>query len=67
MEYEKLIRASYTAVSRAFFEKSIPLEISILALFPIPQHASKKLKKLMLNGEILSAKKPDSDNSATRS
>lgn len=50
------------AVSRAFFEKSIPLEISILALFPIPQHASKKLKKLMLNGDILPTKRPDSDN-----
>lgn len=53
---------SPSAVSRAFFEKSIPLEISILALFPIPQRASKKLKKLMLNGDILPTKKPDSDN-----
>lgn len=61
-QYEKLVGASYTAVSRDFFEKSIPLEISILALFSIPQRASKKLKKLMLSGEILPTKKPDGDN-----
>ncbi len=35
-EYEKLVRASYTAVSKMFFDKNIPLEISIVALFSIP-------------------------------
>ncbi len=62
IEYEKLVRASYTTVSKVKFQKDEPLEISILALFPIPQHASKKLKELMLNGDILPTKKPDSDN-----
>lgn len=61
-EYEKLVRASYTEASKVKFPKDKPLEISILALFPIPQHASKKLKKLMLKGDILPTKKPDSDN-----
>ena len=61
-EYERLIRASYTAVSKVKFPKDEPLEISMLALFPVPQHASKKLKELMLNGDILPTKKPDSDN-----
>ena len=36
-EYEKLVRASYTAVSKMFFDKNIPLEISIIALFSIPR------------------------------
>lgn len=44
-EYEKLVRASYTAVSKIFFEKDTPLIISITALFSIPKSVSKKLKK----------------------
>ena len=32
IEYEKLVRASYTAVSKAKFERNLPLEISILVL-----------------------------------
>lgn len=32
-EYEKLVRASYMAVSKMFFDKNIPIEISIVALF----------------------------------
>lgn len=67
IEYENLIRASYAAVSKAKFERNLPLEISILALFPIPKCVSKKTKDLMLNGRLFPTKKPDSDNSATRS
>ena len=61
-EYEKLVRASYNSVSKVKFQKDKPLEISIISLFSIPQHTSKNLKKLILNGEILPTKKPDSDN-----
>lgn len=61
-EYEKLVRASYTAVSKMFFYKNIPLEISIVALFSIPQSKGKKLKDSMLKGYILPTKKPYSDN-----
>lgn len=61
-EYEKLVRASYTAVSKVFFEKDTPLEISITALFSISKSVSKKLKNSMLKGDILPTKKPDSDN-----
>lgn len=61
-EYEKLVRASYTAVSKMFFEKDTPLEISIIALFSIPKGVNKKLKNSMLNGNTLPTKKPDSDN-----
>ena len=62
IEYENLIRASYTAISKAKFERNLPLEISILALFPIPKYASKKTKELMINGYIFPTKKPDGDN-----
>ena len=50
-EYEKLVKASYTAVSKIFFKKDIPLEIDITAFF---------------NGKYSDSdwatKKPDSDN-----
>lgn len=62
IEYEKLVRASYTGVSKMFFDKNIPLEISIIALFSVPQSISKRLKNSMLKGDILPTKKPDSDN-----
>lgn len=57
---------SPSAVSRAFFEKSIPLEISILALFPIPQHTSEKLKQLMLTSIILDIFFATNFNSSSR-
>lgn len=50
------------AVSKMFFDKNIPIEISIVALFSIPQSKGKKLKDSMLKGDILPTKKPDSDN-----
>ena len=62
IEYERLVRASYTAVSKAKFERNLPLEISILALFPIPKYVSRKTKELMLNGRLFPTKKPDADN-----
>ena len=43
-------------------ERNLPVEISILALYPVPKYASKKTKNLMLNGCLLPTKKPDSDN-----
>lgn len=61
-QYEKQVRASYTAVSKIFFEKDTPLLISITSLFSIPKSVSKKIKNLMLKGDILPTKKPDSDN-----
>lgn len=50
-EYEKLVKASYIAVSRTFFEKDVPLEVNILAFF------SGKYS----NNDWMT-KKPDSDN-----
>ena len=62
IEYEELVRASYTAVSKIFFDKDTPLKISIIALYSKPKSVSKKLKNSMLTGCILPTKKPDSDN-----
>lgn len=50
-EYEKLVKASYMAVSRTFFKKGVPLEVSILAFFS---------GKYSDSG--WATKKPDSDN-----
>ncbi len=61
-EYEKLVRANYTAVSKMVFDKNTPLEISIIALFSIPKNVGEKLKSSMLQGDILPTKKPDADN-----
>ena len=62
IEYEKLVRASYTAVSKAKFERNLPLEISILALYSVPKYVSNKTKELMLNGRLFPTKKTDADN-----
>ena len=50
-EYEKLVKASYMAVSKMFFKKGVPLEVSILAFFS---------GKYSDSG--WATKKPDSDN-----
>ena len=56
------IWGSPPAVSKVKFSKDEPLEISIIALFPIPKYASKKTKELILNGYVFPTKKHDGDN-----
>ena len=43
-------------------ESNLPLEISILALYPVPKYVSRKTKDLMLNSRLFPTKKPDADN-----
>ena len=50
-EYEKLVKASYMAVSKMFFKKGVPLEVSIFAFFSGKYSDS-----------CWATKKPDSDN-----
>ena len=50
IEYEKLIKASYIASSKVFFERNIPIEINILAYF---------FHKSSIE---FTTKKPDADN-----
>ena len=49
-------------LQRPYFEKDVPLEMKILAFFPMPKNVSKNVKKSMLDGNILPTKKPDGDN-----
>ena len=62
VEYEKLIRASYSSVSKVKFEKNTPLEIDILAFFSLPKSSTKKFKNDAVIGRFLPCKKPDCDN-----
>ena len=62
VKYEKLIRASYNAVSGAKFEKNVPLEMHILALFYLPKGSTKRFINAALNNEVYPVKKPDCDN-----
>lgn len=60
--FKLVAKCSAPAVSKIFFEKNIPLEISILALYPVPKSVNKKLKSSMLKGRLFPTKKPDADN-----
>lgn len=62
VEYENLIRASYNSATGIKFEKNVPLEMNIIALFSLSKGVSKKLKISMLDGDILTTKKPAFDN-----
>ncbi len=62
LEYEKLVRENYRAVTNFQFDKNIPLKIEIFAFFPTPKSCSKKLKSAMTLGQVLPIKKPDCDN-----
>lgn len=63
-EYERKIKNCYKAVSKNFFDKNVPVEVSIKAFFPILKNVSNKLKIKFLSGKILPTKPPDLDNTA---
>ena len=63
VNYENLIRKSYKN-SDGNFKLENPIDADILAIFPVPKSASKKIKEEMLNGNIKYTKKPDCDNVA---
>lgn len=56
------IRRAWTTKNYPFFEKGIPLKISMSAVFEIPASTSKKAKEKMLTFQIYPTKKPDGDN-----
>lgn len=62
VEYENQIRSIYSKVANFKFERCVPLEVAILALFEPPKSISQKARTLMLGGEILPTKRPDGDN-----
>lgn len=61
--YEALIRTEYRIQCRdKFFDKFVPLQISIRSFCSIPKNTSKKKRSLMNQGIIRPIKKPDNDN-----
>ena len=61
-DYEQLIRNNYMAQDGTFFEKGIPVQISIKAYKKPPKSTTKKNLKLIEQGLCLWVKKPDIDN-----
>ena len=61
-DYEQLIRNNYMAQDGTFFEKGIPVQISIKAYKKPPKSTTKKNLKLIEQGLFLWVKKPDIDN-----
>ena len=61
-DYEQLIRNSYMAQDGKFFERDIPVQITIKAYKKPPKSTTKKNLKLIEQGLFLWVKKPDIDN-----
>jgi Holliday junction resolvase RusA-like endonuclease len=64
VEYEDAVRAAFHH-KYAYVDAipaGTPINISIMAYYPIPQSASKVKKARMLSGEIRPTVKPDADN-----
>ena len=61
-DYEQLIRNNYMAQDGTFFEKGIPVQISIKAYKKPPKSTTKKNLKLIEQGLFLWVNKPDIDN-----
>ncbi len=60
--YENNIRTSYLKTIRHKFPKGVPLEVNIIAFYPVPKRVNQTVKKAMLNGDILPTIRPDGDN-----
>lgn len=63
-DYEKRVKMAYQVVSKAFFDKDVPVEIDIKAYFAIPHSTPDGLKKQYLSKKLLPIKPPDVDNVA---
>ena len=59
---EALIAAAYRAAGGRCIPKGVPVELEVLARFPIPKSFSQKKRSAVLDSEILPMKKPDADN-----
>ncbi len=61
--YENLIKLEYQRqCGNSFFEREVPLSLTIRAYYAIPKSTSKKRQSLMLEEKIRPTKKPDWDN-----
>ena len=65
VQYEHLVRYFYhMQCGTAKFAPEIPLDVRIVAYFPIPKSASKKRQAMMRVNRLRPTKKPDCDNIA---
>ena len=58
--YEEKVKWLYRAAHGRLLEG--PIRMTVIALYYIPKSASKKTRRLMLDGALLPTKKPDLDN-----
>lgn len=61
-QYEDLVKAEYISQCLGTDFGDSALEITVIAIYPIPKSASKAKHEKMLAGEIRPTKKPDYDN-----
>lgn len=65
VQYENFVRYHYyLQCGRAKFDPDIPLDVRMVAYFPIPKSLSKKKQLLMRKNRLRPTKKPDCDNIA---
>ena len=63
VSYENLVKIEYRRQCKDYmFEKGRPVDIRILAYYPIPKSVSKKKQTMMIANELRPMKKPDTDN-----
>lgn len=63
VEYENLVRLEYRRQCGDHkFGRDIPLDVRIVAYYPIPRSASKKKRQMMASRQIRPMKRPDTDN-----
>lgn len=62
-DYEKRVALAYKECNLPLFETE-PLEVEIIAKYPIPKQTRKAEKALMMERKIIPTKKPDIDNIA---
>lgn len=63
VEYENLVRLEYRRQCGDFkFSQDLPLDVRILAYYPIPKSVSKKKRQMMVSHKLRPMKRPDTDN-----
>lgn len=63
-DYEQAIAQYYATSKGVFFEKDVPLRVSLYFGMPVPKSTSKKKTMEMVTGYISHTKRPDVDNLA---
>lgn len=63
VQYENLVRLEYRRQCNDYhFPEGVPLDVRIVAYYPIPKSVSKKKRLMMIAHLIRPTKKPDFDN-----